>query len=161
MTQISKYVSLAEGCKSQQAIRLGLDNLPTADHLENMKYVAANVFDRVREHFAKPIGISSFYRSYALNKAIGGSQTSQHCYGEAIDIDADIFGGLTNTEIFQYIKNNLDFDQLIWEFGNTKNPDWVHVSLKKGVNRRQVLIAQKSASGKTVYVAYHPSLVNA
>lgn len=161
MSNISAHITLAEATKSQSAIRLNIPNMPTADVVEKMKHVAENVFERLRAHFGKPIGISSFYRSFALNKAIGGSVTSQHCYGEAMDIDADIFGGLTNREIFFYIKDNLDFDQLIWEFGNSKNPDWVHVSLVKGVNRRQVLIAQRNSTGKTTYIAYHSSLVAA
>lgn len=142
MDNISKHITYAEGFKSQQAIRLGIDNtkLVTEDIVANMRHVAENIFEPIREHFGKPIGISSFYRTSKLNVAIGGSKTSQHVQGEAIDIDADIFGGVTNKEIFDWVKANLKFDQLIWEYGDEKNPAWVHVSLKRnGKNRNQVI----------------------
>ena len=149
---ISKNITFAEATKSQSAIRLGIKNEPNEEQIEAMKYVAENIFERVRSHFGnKPIAISSFFRNFATNKAVGGSQTSQHCKGEAMDIDADTFGGITNKEIFNYIKDNLDFDQLIWEFGTNNNPDWVHVSLTKGLNKRQVLKAAKDANGRTFY----------
>ena len=150
---ISKNITFAEATKSQSAIRLGINNEPNKEQIEAMKYVAENIFERVRAHFGnKPIAISSFFRNFATNKAVGGSQTSQHCKGEAMDIDADTFGGITNKEIFNYIKDNLDFDQLIWEFGTNNNPDWVHVSLTKGLNKRQVLKAVKNEFGKVVYI---------
>lgn len=150
---ISKNITFAEATKSQSAIRLGINNEPNEEQIEAMKYVAENIFERVRSHFGnKPIAISSFFRNFATNKAVGGSQTSQHCKGEAMDIDADTFGGITNKEIFNYIKANLDFDQLIWEFGTNNNPDWVHVSLTKGLNKRQVLKAVKNEFGKVVYI---------
>lgn len=150
---ISKNITFAEATKSQSAIRLGINNEPNEEQIEAMKYVAENIFERVRSHFGnKPIAISSFFRNFATNKAVGGSQTSQHCKGEAMDIDADTFGGITNKEIFNYIKDNLDFDQLIWEFGTNNNPDWVHVSLTKGLNKRQVLKAVKNEFGKVVYI---------
>lgn len=152
---ISKHITIAEATKSQTAVRLGIKNEPNKEQLKAMKYVAENIFERVREHFKVPIGISSFFRSYDLNKAIGGSTSSQHCKGEAIDIDADIFGGVTNKQIFDYIANNLDFDQILWEFGDSKNPDWVHVSLVIGLNRRQILKAYKSG-GKTIYKPFKP-----
>lgn len=141
MLLISKNITYAEAFKSQQAVRLKIKN--TTDDpeiLKNMKHVADNVFEKIRAHFGVPIGISSFYRSPELNKAIKGSSSSQHMTGEAIDIDGDIFGKITNKQIYDYIKDNLDFDQLIWEFGNDKNPAWVHVSLKRvGKNRKQIL----------------------
>lgn len=144
---ISKYISYKEATKSQTATRLGIDNKPTEDHLAAMKHVAREVFDKVRAHFGVPLGVSSFYRGPELNKAIGGSKTSQHMKGEAIDIDADMYGGVTNKEIFDYIKDNLTFDQLINEF----NYSWVHVSLRRdGKNRGQVLEAY-SENGKTKY----------
>lgn len=146
---ISKHITLSEATKSQQAVRMGLANQPAPEHLEAMRHVAENIFERARAHFGVPIAITSFYRSYALNKAIGGSATSQHCLGQAIDMDADVLGGLTNAQLFHYIKNNLDFDQLIWEYGNSEQPDWVHASLKMGLNRRQILVVKK-VSGKTV-----------
>lgn len=153
MIYISRHISQAEAIKSDAAIRLNIPNIPTADVVQNMQYVAQYVFDRVRDHFSKPIAITSFFRSPALNRAIGGSTTSQHCNGEAIDIDGDVLGGVKNSDIFHYIRQNLDFDQLIWEFGNSTEPDWVHVSLKRGLNRRQILVAIKEG-GKTVYKPY-------
>jgi zinc D-Ala-D-Ala carboxypeptidase len=138
---ISEHITEAEAFKSQQAIRLGIKNY-TDDEilLENMRFVANNIFEPIRKHFAKPIGISSFYRCVELNKKIKGAKNSQHTTGEAIDIDADIFGGLINTEIYNFVKDNLTFDQLIWEYGDNNNPAWVHVSLKReGKNRGQIL----------------------
>jgi zinc D-Ala-D-Ala carboxypeptidase len=154
MTSISKHITLAEAIKSQTAVRKGIDNTPTEEHLVNMKHIAENVFEPIREYFKVPIGISSFYRGPKLNKAIGGSKTSQHVNGEAMDIDADIFGKITNMQIFNYIKDNLLFDQLIFEFGTKDNPDWVHVSLKRnGPNRKQILRAVKQGT-KTVYIPW-------
>lgn len=139
---ISKYISLDEATKSPTAKRLGIENKPTKDHLENMRRVAINVFDKVREHFSVPIGVSSFYRSQELNDAVpGSSKTSQHRTGEAIDIDADIYGNVTNLDIFNYIKDQLVFDQLIGEYPDASGKwSWVHVSLKNTGNRKQVLV---------------------
>lgn len=127
--------------------------MPTAAHIANFKVLAEKVFEPIRKHFGKPIHISSGYRSIALNKAIGGSLTSQHCSGEAIDIDMD--GALIkNAEIFNFIKDNLKFDQLIWEFGTSDNPDWVHVSYKStGKQRNQIIKAVKSGKA-TSYIPY-------
>lgn len=150
--KLSKNLSLGEFTRSQTAKRRGLDNTPQGSHLEAAKELAENIFQPIREHFAKPIFISSGYRSKALNEAIGGSQTSQHSKGEAIDIDMDHRGGPENEEVFHYIKENLDFDQLIWEFGTNKRPDWVHVSYKKnGPQRGQILVAKRNSKGKTYY----------
>ena len=153
--QLSKHLSLAEVTRSESAKRRGISNMPTPAHIENFKLLAANIFEPIREHFGKPIHISSGYRSDALNKAIGGSKTSQHCAGEAIDIDMDgSANGITNKMVFDYIKDNLNFDQLIWEFGTTSNPDWVHVSYEStGKQRKQVLRAVKSG-GATTYIPY-------
>jgi hypothetical protein len=126
--------------------------MPTAEHIENFKVLAEKVFQPIREHFGVPIHISSGYRSKELNAKIGGSATSQHCKGEAIDIDMDGSGdGVSNADVFNFIKDNLEFDQMIWEFGTDKNPDWVHVSFSKTKNRKQILKAIKS-NGKTSYV---------
>lgn len=153
--QLSKHLSLAEVTRSDSAKRKGISNQPTAQHLENFKKLAEKVFEPIREHFKVPIHISSGYRSKELNAAIGGSLTSQHCSGEAIDIDMDgSASGVSNADVFNYIKNNLEFDQLIWEFGTDKNPDWVHVSYEtSGKQRKQILKAVKSG-GKTVYQPY-------
>ena len=150
---LSKNLSLAEMISSESAKRNGIKNEPTEEHLDNMKKLATNVFQPIRDHFNTPIHISSGYRSLALNKAIKGSLSSQHCSGEAIDIDMD-GTDITNAKIFNYIKDNLVFDQLIWEFGTDKNPDWVHVSYEsRGKQRKQILKAIKK-NGKTAYTIY-------
>ena len=149
--KLSDNLLLAEVIKSNTAIKYGIDNSPTEEHLENLKAIAQNVFQRVREHFGKAIYVSSGYRSESLNKHIGGSSTSQHCKGEALDLDAQVYGGLTNAQLFSYIEECITFDQLIWEFGSNTEPDWVHVSYKKdGKNRGQKLLAYKK-DGKTKY----------
>lgn len=150
---LSKNLSLAEMISSESAKRNGIKNEPTAEHLDNMKKLATNVFQPIRDHFNTPIHISSGYRSLALNKAIKGSLSSQHCSGEAMDIDMD-GTDITNAKIFNYIKDNLVFDQLIWEFGTDKNPDWVHVSYEsKGKQRKQILKAIKK-NGEKSYINY-------
>lgn len=149
--KLSKNLSLSEVSKSNTATRLGIDNTPSGEHLENIKFLAENIFQPIRDHFGKPIFVSSGYRSEKLNKAIGGASSSQHCKGEALDLDNDATNDPTNKEIFDYIKDNLEFDQLIWEFGTDKNPNWVHVSVKaNGQNRKQILKAVK-VSGRTKY----------
>jgi len=154
---LSKNLSIAEFSHSNTAKRKGINNTPKDEHLEAAKQLAENIFQPIRDHFGKPIWLSSGYRSEALNKAIGGSKTSQHCKGEAMDIDMDGKGDLTNAEIFYYIKDNLPFDQLIWEFGTKNNPDWVHVSYKKGGPQRgQILTAKRNSAGKTVYEPWKP-----
>lgn len=151
--QLSKHLSLAEVTRSESAKRNGISNEPTAEHLENFKKLAEKVFEPIREHFNAPIHISSGYRSAALNKKIGGASSSQHCSGEAIDIDMD-GTAITNKQVFDFIKQHLEFDQLIWEFGTTSNPDWVHVSYEStGKQRKQVLRAIKQG-GKTTYTPY-------
>lgn len=150
---LSKNLSLAEATKSATAIKHGIANDPTPEHLQNLIDLAESVFQPIREHFAIPLGVSSGYRSDALNQRIGGSKSSQHMRGQALDLDAHIFGGVTNREIFDYIKDNLEFDQLIFEFGTEEEPDWVHVSYNKGNNRKQVLRAVRE-NGKTKYKHY-------
>jgi hypothetical protein len=153
--KLSKHLDLAEVTRSETAKRKGVSNMPTPEHIENFKLLAEKIFEPIREHFNVPIFISSGYRSKALNQAIGGSLTSQHCQGEAIDIDMDgSSSGVTNAQVFQFIKDNLNFDQMIWEFGTDKNPDWVHVSYEStGKQRKQILKAVK-INGKTSYVPY-------
>ena len=150
MDKVSKYVSYKEVTHSNQATALKIGNTPNAEQLGNLKLVCTNIFDKVREHFGKPIGISSGFRSRELNTRIGGSKSSQHMEGKALDIDGDIFGGLDNKQIFDYIRKNCTFDQLIWEFGSENTPSWVHVSFNKDGNRGQILRAVKSG-GRTVY----------
>jgi uncharacterized protein YcbK (DUF882 family) len=139
--QLSKHFELAEFIRSSTAKRAGISNMPTDAHINNMKLLCEKVLEPIRVHFARPIIISSGYRSAALNRAIGGSTTSQHSSGEAADIDMD-GTNVTNAQIFNYIKDNLEFDQLIWEFGTTTNPNWVHVSYEStGRQRKQILRA--------------------
>ena len=153
--KLSENLDLGELTRSESARRVGISNAPTTEHIENMKKLATNVFQPIREHFGVPIFISSGYRSKALNTKIGGSSTSQHSSGEAIDIDMDgSLSGVTNKEVFDFIKDNLEFDQLIWEFGSKNNPDWVHVSYEStGRQRKQVLKAVK-VNGVTKYENY-------
>jgi hypothetical protein len=147
---ISKHISEKEGVYSITATRRGIDNTPNKEQLENMKLLAEKVFEPLRVHVGGPIKINSFFRSPDLNKAIGGSSKSQHCKGQAIDID-DAYGKMTNADMYNWIKENLDFDQMIWEFGNDDNPNWVHISyVSKKENRNRCLRAFKSG-GKTVY----------
>lgn len=153
--KISEHLDLAEVIRSESAKRAGVSNMPTEEHIKNLKLLAENIFEPIRANFRMPIRISSGYRSRSLNSLIGGSMTSQHCKGEAIDIDMDGNPhGLTNADIFNYIKDNLPFDQVIWEFGDAKNPDWVHVSYSStGKQRKQALRAVKQ-NGKTIYQPY-------
>ena len=147
---ISKHISYREGVYSRTATRLDLDNTPNDEQLANMELVADEVFEPLRTWVGGPIKINSFFRSPKLNKAIGGSSKSQHCKGQAIDID-DTFGRATNAEMYHFIKEHLDFDQMIWEFGDDDNPDWVHVSyVSEEKNRRRCLKAYKE-KGKTKY----------
>lgn len=147
---ISEHLTLAELIRSESAKRNGISNMPTEQHIANLKLLAENIFEPIRANFRCPILISSGYRSKELNAKIGGSNTSQHSLGQAIDIDMDGTSyGVTNAEIFNYIKEKLPFDQLIWEFGNDKNPDWVHCSYSDR-HRRQVLKAIKT-NGITNY----------
>ena len=148
--QLSKNLSLKELTKSATAIKKGISNEPTKEHLENLKAVAENIFQPLRDYFGVPIAVTSGYRSASLNRIIGGSSTSQHCKGEAIDLDADVYGNLTNAAIFGYLKEYTDFDQLIWEYGDDENPTWVHCSYTRGKNRGELLVAYKD-SGKTRY----------
>lgn len=145
---LSKNLTLFEMIRSDMAKRKGVSNQPTPEHIENMKVLAEKIFQPIREHFGVPIYITSGYRSAALNKKIGGARNSQHLTGEAIDIDMDGHAHVTNVQVFNWIRANLIFDQLIWEYGNGNNPDWVHVSYNtSGTNRRQVLRATKGTFG--------------
>lgn len=151
--QLSKNLALAEVMRSETAKRRGISNMPTAAHIENFVKLAENVFQPVREHFGVPIHISSGYRSKALNTAVGGSLSSQHCTGEAIDIDMD-GASITNKQVFDFIRENVNFDQMIAEFPINGNPAWVHVSYEStGKQRKQILVAKKVGSA-TKYISY-------
>ena len=148
--KISDHISFKEAVKSNTALRLNINNQPNDYQITNMVGVAVNVFEPLRAWVGGPIKINSFFRCPALNSAIGGSERSQHCEGRAIDLD-DTFGYKTNAEMFHYIRENLNFDQLIWEFGDDKNPDWVHVSyISNEENRGRCLRAEK-VNGRTNY----------
>ena len=147
---ISDHISYKESTRSNTATRRGINNTPDDEQLTNMELVAEEVFEPLREWVGGPIKINSFFRCPKLNKAIGGSSKSQHCYGQAIDID-DTFHKASNADMYNYIKDHLEFDQLIWEFGDDKNPDWVHVSyVSPEENRNRCLKAYRN-NGKTKY----------
>lgn len=148
--KISDHITLKEATKSNTAIRRGIDNTPNDYELSNMENIAKNLFEPLREWVGGPIRINSFFRSEELNNAIGGSSRSQHCQGRAIDLD-DTFGHKTNAEMFQYIKDNLSFDQMIWEFGDNENPDWVHVSFVSFDENRGRIMKAERTNGKTTY----------
>jgi zinc D-Ala-D-Ala carboxypeptidase len=150
--KLSEHFSLAEFTRSESAKRHGVSNEPTPEHLENIKQLCEKVLEPIRAKFG-PLNISSGYRSKVLNHFIGGSLSSQHCEGKAADIDQDGMPGVTNTELFHWIKDNIDFDQMIWEFGDDNKPDWVHVSYNGDKNRKQILKALK-VNGKSVYSLY-------
>ena len=150
--KLSKNLSLAEVTKSVTAKRLGIDNTPDEWTIENLRQVAINIFQPLRDAFGCPIYVSSGYRGPELNAAIGGAKRSQHMEGRALDLDADVYGRCTNAQIFNYIKDNLEFDQIVWEFGDEDNPDWVHVSyVHDGNNRKRCLKADRDDQGKTFY----------
>ncbi len=145
--KLSEHLTRAEFEHSDTAINRGISNSMTDQHLKNAINLAVNIFEPIRKYRGKPIKINSGYRSAALNRAIGGSKSSQHCSGEAIDLPL-------TAEEFHFIKNNLVFDQLIWEFGTDLQPSWVHVSLSvSGKNRKQVLRAKKVGKN-TVYSSF-------
>jgi len=147
---ISEHISYKEGVYSRTATRLDIDNEPNNEQMDNMCLLAQEVFEPLRMWVGGPIKINSFFRSPKLNKAIGGSTKSQHCNGQAIDID-DTFNRATNAEMYDFIKEHLDFDQMIWEFGSEDNPDWVHISyVSEDKNRNRCLQAYKE-NGKTKY----------
>ena len=142
---LSKHVTLKEFQASGIATLRNLNNQMNESQIASAKLLCENVFEPLRIHLNTPIEISSGFRSVQLNKMIKGSSTSQHCKGEAMDLQIGSKG-------FNFIKDKLEFDQLIWEFGNDENPSWVHVSYSSK-NRKQVLKATKK-NGKTIYSNY-------
>jgi zinc D-Ala-D-Ala carboxypeptidase len=148
---ISKHISDREGVYSTTAIRRGIDNTPSKEHLENMKLLAEKIFEPLRKWVGGPIRINSCYIGPELNKAIGGSSKSQHCKGQAMDID-DNGCHKTNAEMYAWIKDNVDFDQMIWEFGDDKNPNWVHVSYVSPEENRNRCLKAYREDGKTKYM---------
>jgi phosphoribosylaminoimidazole-succinocarboxamide synthase len=152
--KLSEHLDLAEVIKSDSAKRNGISNMPTPEHIENFKKLAVNVFEPIRKHFGVPIHISSGYRSKELNAVIGGVKTSDHLFGMAIDLDQQGHGsGVTNKQVFDFIKDNLKFKQLIWEGGTKQEPDWVHVSYDEKNLKKEVLLATM-VKGKMQYSKY-------
>ena len=151
MERISKHITYAEAIHSNTAKRKGLDNTPSPANVETMKITAEKIFEPLRSWVGGPIKVTSMFRSPDLNTAIGGSKTSQHMKGQAMDLD-DVYGHKTNAEMYHWIKENLNFDQLIWEFGTDTNPNWIHVSyVNDEDNRNRCLKAYKDDRGKTKY----------
>ena len=152
-TNISEHITYAEATVSNKARQLGISNTPNERELKAMKLLAEKVFEPLRKWYGKPIQVTSFFRSAKINKAIGGVQrgntVSQHARGEAVDIDTTS----DNRKLFDYIKDNLPFDQLIWENGDDNTPAWIHVSYSETRNRKQILRATRNG-GKTVYLPY-------
>jgi len=150
ITKISENLSYKEATHSDTAKKLGIKNDPTEDHLVNMMLIADKVFQPLRDWCDHPIRINSMYRSYDLNKAIGGAQSSQHSKGQALDLDS--LGEKTNSDLFNYISEHLSYDQLIWEAGDDKNPDWIHVSyINEEKNRKQRLKMVRRGTSKRYY----------
>ena len=152
-TNISEHITYAEATVSNKAKQLGISNTPNEKELKAMKLLAEAVFEPLRKWYGKTILVTSFFRSAKINKTIGGVQkaktVSQHTKGEAMDIDTTS----DNRKLFDYIKDNLPFDQLIWENGDDNVPGWIHVSYSETRNRKQVLRAVRK-NGKTVYLPY-------
>lgn len=147
--KISKYVSYDEMVRSVTAKKHNIENKPDEKQLAAAKLLCEKVYDPLREWYGKGIFISSFFRCAKVNEVNHGSNTSQHCQGSAMDIDVNE----DNPKLFDYIKKNLVFDQLIWEFGTDACPGWIHVSYSATKNRKQILKAVKR-NGKTVYLPY-------
>lgn len=147
--KLTENLTLLEATKSNTATRLGIDNTPPPAIVERMIETAEKIFQPLRDALG-PIRVSSFYRSPDLNRAIGGSKTSQHCKGEAIDMQGIL---ASNKILFNSACDLEDFDQIIWEFGTLEEPDWVHVSYSKTHNRKQILRATKIGK-RTAYVPW-------
>ena len=141
--KISDHITYAEAIHSNTAKRKGIDNTPSEVQVLSMKLLAEKIFEPLRKWVGGPIKVNSFFRSVTLNEAIGGVASSQHCKGQAIDID-DVYGYKTNAEMYKWVQENLDFDQMIWEFGTDMQPNWIHISyVSEEENRNKCLKAYK------------------
>lgn len=148
--KIGKYTTLETICKSDTAIRHGIDNKPDAIQLHAIKLLAEHIYDPLCDHFQRAIPFTSWFRNSIVNSMIGGARKSQHVLGEAVDLDMDLqpLAVVSNSSLFYYIYTNLNFDQLIWEHGTDQNPAWVHVSFSStGNQRKQVLRIKSRESG--------------
>jgi len=151
--KLSEHLDLSEVTRSESAKRNGINNMPIPEHINNFKLLAEHIFEPIRSYFNVPIRISSGYRSKELNAKIpGSSKTSDHCFGRAIDIDND-GTSITNNQIFNFIKDNLKFKQLIFEFPVNGKASWIHVSYEVGNLKNEILVAKK-LYGKTIYIKY-------
>jgi len=148
--RISNNISYSEGTFSATAIRYNIENVPNKEQLNNMRTVAMQIFEPLRMYFKVPIKVNSFFRSKKLNDILRGSLTSQHLKGQAIDID-DTLSRVSNSKMFNYIAQNLEFDQLIWEFGTKLNPEWVHVSYVSLTENRNKISVSYKKNGNTKY----------
>ena len=149
---ISKHVSYNEVIRSDIAKRKGIENIPTKRQLVRIRILCQEVFEPLREFLRIPIFLSSVFRSSELNKVLGGAKNSQHLAnnGAAMDLDADVFGYIPNKDIGNYIRKNLEFDQLIYEDWKNNDYAWIHCSYNEGKNRNQVLIMERK-NGKVTY----------
>ena len=148
--KLTENFTLAELTKSETAEKNNIDNTPDAEQVECLKQLCENILQPLRDDFQKPLVISSGFRSKKLSLLVGSKTTSQHCKGQAIDVD-DTFGFKTNAEMFEWIRENLEFDQMIWEFGDDKNPDWIHVSYVGKISNRNKCLKAYKENGKTKY----------
>ena len=156
MERLSPHITMAEAVHSNTAKRLGIENKPNPEQIACMLTIAEMIFEPLRVFVGGPIKINSFFRSPALNKAVGGATkngkpTSQHCKGEAMDLD-DVYGHASNAQMFDWIRANLDFDQMIWEFGTDENPAWIHVSYVDAQENRNRCLKAYKKNGKTKYM---------
>ena len=157
MYKIGKYITYDDVVRSDMAKRLGVQNAPNDSQLANIEALILNIYDKVIDHFNKKIGFNSCFRNEVINNAIKGARNSQHCTGEAIDIDADIYANVTNQSIFTFIKSNLNYDQLIPEDIDSKgNIGWIHVSYSKSNNRKQPMVMIR-VNGKPKYFPFSES----
>lgn len=147
--KLAPHFTLAELIASQTAVRKGIDNTPSDAEIEALRALAVNVLEPVRKHFKKPVIVSSGYRGPKLNRAVGGSKSSQHCFGEAADFTVQ---GVSNLEVCKWIAENLEFDQLIYEFGEA---GWIHCSYGPRMRKQRLSAVKRRSYGrlKTVYLA--------
>lgn len=159
MEDFSPHITYQEGIASQTAQHLGIDNTPNANVMLAMKYWATHIFEKVRAGLGnKPIKVSSFYRSPKLNTAIGGATNSQHCLGQAGDMDGDTYGTPSNKQIFELIRDRRDlipeFDQLIIEGITDGKIAWIHCSITENHHNRMQILFMYKKDGKTIYEPY-------
>lgn len=153
---LGKWMSYARSIKSEQAIKHGVDNMPSPAQYERMKLLYKHIYAPLCEHFSRTVPFNSFFRCPRLNTLVRGSNTSEHKLGGAIDLDCDDLGKvLTNKEVFKHILAFMDFDQLILESPDKSNrPRWVHVGYRPTGNRHEVLVMRRDADGNPEYFPY-------